>query len=622
MGAVYLAEDRLAKGTFVAIKVVHSQFIRRKDLAQRFSREVEVMRSVPPHENLVSLVAAETVDQHALLIMEYVPGLDFDQLVSTSPTGRLPWRQAVDLILQVLAGLEHAWRTKGLVHRDIKPANLMVTPASVVKILDFGLAKFRNEESQDQLTVTSMAAGTPAYCAPEQDRSFRDADWKADLYSVGCTLYKLITGVTVFGEATGHTNPFEVRLAHHQQAPRSLSEFVEDLPDELNSVIMRLLAKEPAQRYHSHREAAEALLPYASAKSPSPVDRSPSTAPLWSRPQTGRSSSERPPLQMRWTIAVISIVALVLLLTVWIKIRFAPGVLEITVADPNVSILIDDRPVARSEIRLQRDGAGYLLQVSVPTGERVVAIFRGGREADRQRVRVQRGAPTRLAIAPPEPPASEPGPSAQAATSITSAPSNRANASAATDRQATVVIGSGRWAVEDDHLCHYDGKGEQWLLFGDQQWTDYDFSFDVRHDGFPCGVSALFRSSRDDQITLFSFGWIDFSTAQVRYRSGDKLFERLEGPDGFYYKKLDWRVYPDRWYSVRVVVRGEQATCSVDGQEIFDVTRTPYAHGRVGLRLWRTWRGKSEFRKLSVLSPDGAVLWEGPPTLPPQADQP
>src|SRR5215469_9612348 len=146
-----------------------------------------------------------------------------------------------------------------MVHRDIKPANLMLTPKGQVKVLDFGLAKVASERAAGKaLTSTGAYMGTPEYSAPEQATDARSADIRADLYSLGCTLYCLLAGRPPFQEDT----PVKTILAHMEKEPSPLPQLRPDVPAGLASVVARLLAKDPAQRYQTPAEVAQALAPF------------------------------------------------------------------------------------------------------------------------------------------------------------------------------------------------------------------------------------------------------------------------------------------------------------------------------------------------------------------------
>src|SRR5262249_37296001 len=156
--------------------------------------------------------------------------------------------EVCDYIRQAALGLQHAFE-RGMVHRDIKPQNLMRTPEGLVKILDFGLANFINRPADsplpEGLTEAGSVMGTPDYLAPEQARDPHAADIRADLYSLGCTLYHLLAGEVPF-PARG---PMQKVVAHLEQTPRPLGELRPEVSSDLARIVGRLMAKDPAERY-------------------------------------------------------------------------------------------------------------------------------------------------------------------------------------------------------------------------------------------------------------------------------------------------------------------------------------------------------------------------------------
>jgi tRNA A-37 threonylcarbamoyl transferase component Bud32 len=252
MGSVYEAEQ-IAMQRRVALKV-----IRRADAAspaslERFRREVRAAARLS-HPNIVTAYDAETAGEVLFLVMEYVEGITLAWLVKER--GHLLIDEACDYIGQAALGLQHA-HERGLVHRDIKPDNLIRCSDGTVKILDFGLAAL-TAEGGEGLTEANVVMGTPDYMAPEQAEDSHGADIRSDLYSLGCTLYYLLTGKPPYPAPT----PLLKILAHRDRPVPSLRRARPDMPSELAAVVERLLAKKPEDRYQTPRELAAALKPF------------------------------------------------------------------------------------------------------------------------------------------------------------------------------------------------------------------------------------------------------------------------------------------------------------------------------------------------------------------------
>ena len=232
MGMVFKAEHVELKQT-VAIKVIRDSLMDNATARVRFARELRNLARLT-HPNIVAILDSEATTTSCFLVMEYVPGESLAQYVKRC--GPLPIAEACDCICQAAAGLQHVHES-GLVHRDIKPGNLMRTPEGAIKILDFGLARLTLEHASDQ-TSTGAILGTPAYMAPEQQKSARKVDIRADIYSLGCTLVYLLAG---------------------RPTPVALSELRSDIPAALATVIQRMLAHDAADRYQTPAEVAKAL---------------------------------------------------------------------------------------------------------------------------------------------------------------------------------------------------------------------------------------------------------------------------------------------------------------------------------------------------------------------------
>jgi formylglycine-generating enzyme required for sulfatase activity len=254
MGAVYLAEH-LAMERQVAIKVVNQALVGSTQALDRFHREMKVAARLD-HPNIVRALDAETAGDLHFLVLEYVEGHSLERVVRQK--GPLSVLSACRCARQVALALQHA-HEKGMIHRDIKPQNLMVTRQGVVKVLDFGLARLAREQGElGALTQSGAFMGTPDYVAPEQALDAHRADIRADIYSLGCTLYYLLAGRPPFVESTA----MKVVFAHVDQEASPLHEVRPEVPAELSAVVGRMMAKDPAARYQTPREVAETLAPF------------------------------------------------------------------------------------------------------------------------------------------------------------------------------------------------------------------------------------------------------------------------------------------------------------------------------------------------------------------------
>jgi predicted Ser/Thr protein kinase len=259
MGVVYLAEHRLMERT-VALKVVNPRLVSDSSAVERFRQEVKAAARLA-HRNIVTAYDAEQAGDVHFLVMEYVEGASLAAIIHRR--GQIPVLHACNYAMQAAAGLQHA-HEHGMVHRDIKPQNLMRTPKGTIKILDFGLARFASQygdESPDGasgLTTAGTAVGTADYMSPEQARNSRQADIRADIYSLGCTLYHLLAGRVPFP----HGTPIEKVVAHFEHPPTPLAELRDDVPEAVIAIVARMMAKDPDERFQSPQEVIEALRPF------------------------------------------------------------------------------------------------------------------------------------------------------------------------------------------------------------------------------------------------------------------------------------------------------------------------------------------------------------------------
>jgi formylglycine-generating enzyme required for sulfatase activity/serine/threonine protein kinase len=257
MGEVFKARHQLL-GRTVALKVTRKDILDDPTCERRFVREIQTTAQLA-HPNIVAAHDAAQVGDLCLFAMEYVEGTDLSRLIRE--TGPLPIHRACEYVRQAALGLQHA-HEHGLVHRDIKPSNLLLTAdGSQVKIADMGLVHLDEECGEAALTETGMTVGTPDYLAPEQALNSRKVDIRADLYSLGGTLYFLLSGQHPFPEGTA----LEKLCKHLNDSPVSVRERRPEVPVELEAVVLRLMAKDPADRYQQPSEVARVLEPFCSA---------------------------------------------------------------------------------------------------------------------------------------------------------------------------------------------------------------------------------------------------------------------------------------------------------------------------------------------------------------------
>jgi uncharacterized protein (TIGR03067 family) len=375
MGAVYKAEHLLMERP-VALKVISHSLTSNPDTVERFRREVKAAARLT-HPNIVHAYDAEQAGDLHFLVMEYIEGKSLAQIVAEQ--GPLSVPVACDYIRQAALGLQYA-HEQGMVHRDIKPANLMVTHQSrdrkgaentllpygrgsdvrFVKILDFGLARFAMETAPSgsllaapspadaggasgpqSITQVGTVMGTPDYIAPEQARDAHTADIRADIYSLGCTLYHLLAGKAPYPDGTA----VEKVMAHMERPPKPLTELRRNVPPELARVVERMMAKDPAKRRQTPAEIAEALQPFVA-----------------------RASIKPRQVIRRWLAAACAfVIAAVLVAGVIIYVQTDEGTFVINATSHEVRVKINEK--GGIKIRDDASGREYLLKAG-PHGVR------------------------------------------------------------------------------------------------------------------------------------------------------------------------------------------------------------------------------------------------------------
>jgi serine/threonine protein kinase len=645
MGVVYLAQNRLM-GRLEVLKVVGGHLVSRPAVLERFLREIRSAARLH-HPNIVTAYAALRLGESLVLAMEYVEGLDLARIVKAR--GPLPLANACHYAHQAALGLQHA-HEHGMVHRDIKPANLILARAggrgnkAAVKVLDFGLAKVTSEGDADSgLTREGQMLGTPDYIAPEQIRDAQSADIRADIYSLGCTLYYLLAGKAPF---TG-SSLWDLYQAHFSMDASPLNLVRPDVPAELAAVVAKMLAKEPERRFQEPREVAQALSPFfkpavpsgtaprvattAEASPPIAAGRSPSRteadpapwvsvvtvedgASIGSRtpgpaPAPAARPARRPP--WFWPAAVagallLGLAAMLALLT--LRVRTEVGDLVISGLPDGARVTVDGRACT-----LEWPGGKGPARASVAAGDHRVKVELDGMEVLADEVRIAAGQETPITVrlepvattgrSPAAPKAAGPAAPARPAPSLVASTADNPI------RKAWRV--GGDWTIDGDELVQSDDSKAAEIAFGDMNWSDYDLALDVKKvKGDGHGIHVMFH--RLNQVTFCWFG------LGVFQNKGSELYfqvDRNNRSRGGELRSDNWSgrtIDPGRWYPVRIRVRKSKVECYLDGDLIFQDSRSAFKYGRIGLR---TGRMQARFRRIKVTAPDGRVLFEGLPDV-------
>ncbi|MGE0759911.1 MAG: protein kinase, partial [Pirellulaceae bacterium] len=370
MGTVYKAHHA-ALDRIVAIKVM--RLVKEPRAVTRFRREIRAAARLV-HPNIVHATDADEANGTHYLVMEFVEGTDLAAYVRER--GPLSVETAIQFLLQAAQGLEHAHQ-RGVVHRDMKPSNLLLDRDGTVKVLDMGLARLDSADGeQDQLTGTGQVMGTVDFMAPEQAQNTKQADARVDIYSLGVTLWYLLTGRILYsGDSV-----LSKLLAHQRDPIPSLHEACPQASRELERVFTKMVAKSPDDRYCSMSTVIADLRSCLTALSPSPV-RQASDFPtaqnqhvaLSIRPAVGARRLRHPPKRPTSIVLALGVAGLLLVAaTIIIKITLPDGTTtEIRVADGSKIEIIGeqgpkvaktgDRPTPQGGIE-QGAAANYALE--------------------------------------------------------------------------------------------------------------------------------------------------------------------------------------------------------------------------------------------------------------------
>lgn len=272
MGRIFLAEHTSLQRR-VAIKVLQVEKAKNQELLQRFYREARAAAALD-HPNIVKIFDVNQGAGTHFLVMEYVHGMTLQQIVTAR--GPIHYQKAIQYIIQTATGLKHA-HEKGFIHRDIKPDNIILSTEGVIKILDMGLARSLDQEQDNVTKLMNPNAiyGSVDYISPEQSIGGA-VDARSDLYSLGATLFALITGVAPFSGTSA-----QVLVSHQLTEVPNLARFRASVPPQLNAIVAKMMAKQPNKRYRSASEVIDALLPWLEVEqgSQTPVTSLPTREP-------------------------------------------------------------------------------------------------------------------------------------------------------------------------------------------------------------------------------------------------------------------------------------------------------------------------------------------------------
>jgi serine/threonine protein kinase len=252
MGIVYEAEHKTMKHR-VAIKMISSKVTANSSMLRRFFREVEVAAKLS-HPNIVTAIDANQTGKKHYMVMELVQGEDLGVIVQRETVLTVP--EVIGYMTQAAVGLSYA-HNQGIIHRDIKPHNMLLNEDGVIKILDLGLVSLQRPQGSDDDSITqhNQIIGTVDYMSPEQADDVHHVDQRADIYSLGCSIFRLLVGHPPFPKSS----VIQKLLAHRDDPIPSLHDSRDDIPELLDQIFRRMLAKDPNNRYQSMDEVVGAL---------------------------------------------------------------------------------------------------------------------------------------------------------------------------------------------------------------------------------------------------------------------------------------------------------------------------------------------------------------------------
>lgn len=593
----------------VALKLMAPELAVTSPARKRFLREARASAAIR-HDNVVQIYAVEE-QPLPFIVMEYIAGKTLQQMHEEK--GPFSIDEVVDVGQQIASGLAAAHAT-GLIHRDIKPGNILVEDGTHrVKITDFGLARTADDAS---ITQSGVIAGTPLYMSPEQARG-EPLDYRSDLFSLGSVLYVLCTGRPPFRAA----NTMAVLKRVVEDTPRDMHDIVPEIPVWLIDIVEKLHAKDREARFESATEVAARLnlrdkAPHLSESELRNGDAKPRNS------QAEKPASKQEPATTvflagshsfsssfsNWASRPLGLAALVLFaillgfgmteaagvtaVTKTVIRLFTPtGTLVVEVDDPNISLRIDGQEIVVT-------GAG-VKELRLQPGQYEVEAREGDALILKQLVNISSHGREILKI-------SQEGTRKPAQATATMGQSS-AGSGLYKDRSAT--IRKGNWTAEGNEVV-LSSTFESHVSFGNPEWTDIDFSYET----------LTTSNAADSQGGIGLFRLLDFNNA-LSFPLGAyggraiELNRVIEGKwsrdnDGGY---LNFAFERQRWYQVKLQLRGDKTTCFLDGAQVLTMADPHRLQGKVG---FASWNAAVRFRNIRVTDPQGNLLWEGAPDLP------
>lgn len=395
MGVVYKAlHERLDKTC--AVKVLATQCLSDDDAVGRFEREMKAIGRVS-HPHIVCATDAGLEEGRYYIAMEYVDGVDAKRLLSE--VGTLSVADAADIIRQAALGLDNAHK-QGLVHRDIKPGNLLVARSGQVKILDLGLALLQGDVLEaSELTTTGQIMGTVDYISPEQIERTHDVDHRTDIYSLGCSLFHLLTGQPPYA-ARQHNTTYAKLKAHAESEPDWSALDDAGVPEPLKELARAMMSKLPEDRPASAAEVARRLNPFTtdadipelltkvSVKQPAQITALSGSKLDTFIPATNTTIAPKAKKQGgKVALACAGLAGLVLLGAV-IYINTGEGTLKLTVNVPDVKVTIDGKEQNVVTVKSPRDE--FTIRLPVGVGQHEMTVTKDGFEVATKKFRISR----------------------------------------------------------------------------------------------------------------------------------------------------------------------------------------------------------------------------------------